>query len=445
MGDYGFGVLVQNNTGNKSTFPVRIHPHLQPPHHHHNVSQSPAAFINSTIAAGNGTAGGSPWMFPASATHSSMQDEILGGSEKPKTQQQQEMQETQEKQQLSPGNHQDSGSGGGIISELEKARSEDGKADNGTTEGTNGKDKQLRLESPVLSGFDYQETSGLGGTGPIQSSTTSSSLTGFNNWSAAIQPAPSTIINEDVSFFNPASASNGPLLFQNFSHHVSPGFGGNFSPQIGPAAAALSQHHPPPPPHPHFQHPHNQHQQHRRSPASPHPPPPFPHRNAAFGQLPHLSNSLNKPPSPWGPASYQSPSPSPGSSTSWSPGGGYGGGGGGWGGSQGRDYRRGLNGGMTPLSSISPLKKTFPNNHVVSQKYQRNNPAGFNPKTWMDDGVGRTDNIFPFQERNRSFEGFNMNTLESSLIDIMRAEQDTLKGEYNWYTWTQRRQAASVN
>ncbi|KAJ3589563.1 hypothetical protein NHX12_010408, partial [Muraenolepis orangiensis] len=31
-------------------------------------------------------------------------------------------------------------------------------------------------------------------------------------------------------------------------------------------------------------------------------------------------------------------------------------------------------------------------------------------------------------ERNRSFEGFNMNTLESSLIDIMRAEQDTLKG-----------------
>uniref|UniRef100_A0A8C6THS2 Cytoplasmic polyadenylation element binding protein 4 n=1 Tax=Neogobius melanostomus TaxID=47308 RepID=A0A8C6THS2_9GOBI len=409
MGDYGFGVLVQNNTGSKSTFPVRIHTHLPPPHHHQNVSQSPAAFINSTTAAGNGTTGGSPWLFPASATHNSVQDEILGGPEKPKAQQQQqqEMQETQEKQQLSPGSHQEGGNGSGIISDLEKTRSEEGKTDNGNSEGSNGKDK-LRLESPVLSGFDYQESSGLGERGPCD------------------PPAPSTIINEDVSFFNPASANSGPLLFQNFPHHVSPGFGGNFSPQIGPAA--LSQHHPPPPPH-HFQHPHSQHQQHRRSPASPHPPPPFSHRNAAFSQLPHLSNSLNKPPSPWGPASYQSPSPSPGSSTSWSPGGGYGsGGGGGWSGSQGRDYRRGLNGGMPPINSISPLKKTFPNNHVASQKYPRNSPAGFNPKSWIDDGVGRSDNIFPFQERTRSFDGFNMNPLESSLIDIMRAEQDSLKG-----------------
>ncbi|CAB1353003.1 unnamed protein product [Coregonus sp. 'balchen'] len=401
MGDYGFGVLLQNNTGNKSAFPVRIHPHLQPPHHHQNVSQSPAAFINNTTA-GNGSNNGSPWLFSATAAHSSMQDEILG-SEKPKAQQQ-EMQETQEKQQLSPG-HQESG----IISELEKARSEENKVEGGPSEGSNGKEK-LRLESPVLTGFDYQETSGLGTPGQ---SSTSSSLTGFNNWSAAISQTPSTIINEDVSFFNPAaSANNGPLLFQNFSHHVSPGFGGNFSPQIGP----ISQHHPP---HPHFQHPHNQHQQHRRSPASPHPPP-FPHRNAAFSQLPHLSNNLNKPPSPWG--SYQSPSPSP-SSTSWSPGGGYGG----WGGSQGREYRRGLNGGMTPLNSISPLKKTFPNNHVPSQKYSRTSP-GFNPKSWMDESVSRSENIFPFQERTRSFDGFNMHSLENSLIDIMRAEQDTLKG-----------------
>ncbi|XP_029501174.1 cytoplasmic polyadenylation element-binding protein 4-like isoform X1 [Oncorhynchus nerka] len=401
MGDYGFGVLVQNNTGNKSAFPVRIHPHLHPPHHHQNASPSPAAFINNTTS-GNGSSSGSPWLFSATAAHSSMQDEILA-SEKPKAQQQ-EMQETQEKQQLSPG-HQESV----IISELEKARSEENKVEGSPSEGSNGKEK-LRLESPVLTGFDYQETSGLGA--PAQSST-SSSLTGFNNWSAAISQTPSTIINEDVSFFNPAaSANNGALLFQNFSHHTSPGFGGNFSPQIGP----ISQHHPP---HPHFQHPHNQHQQHRRSPASPHPPP-FPHRNAAFSQLPHLSNNLNKPPSPWG--SYQSPSPSP-SSTSWSPGGGYGG----WGGSQGREYRRGLNGGMTPLNSISPLKKTFPNNHVPSQKYSRTSP-GFNPKSWMDESVSRSDNIFPFQERTRSFDGFNMHSLENSLIDIMRAEQDTLKG-----------------
>ncbi|XP_056123808.1 cytoplasmic polyadenylation element-binding protein 4b isoform X2 [Rhinichthys klamathensis goyatoka] len=400
MGDYGFGVLVQNNTGNKSAFPVRIHPHLQPPHHHQNATASPAAFINSTPA-GNGTNTGSTWLFPAAGAHSNMQDEILG-SEKPKVQQQ-ELQETQEKQQqLSPG-HQESG----IISELEKARAEEIKVESGSSDGTNGKEK-LRLDSPVLTPFDYQEPSGLG---TAAQSSTSSSLTSFNNWSAAIPPTPSTIINEDISFFNPAaSANNGPLLFQNFSHHVSPGFGGNFSPQIGP----ISQHHPP---HPHFQHPHSQHQQHRRSPASPHQPP-FPHRNAPFGQLPHLSNSLSKPPSPWG--SYQSPSPSP-SSTSWSPGGGYGG----WGGSQGREYRRGLNGGMTPLNSISPLKKTFPNNHMPQQKYSRTSP-GFNPKSWMDDS--RSENIFPFQDRPRSFDGFNMHSLENSLIDIMRAEQDTLKG-----------------
>ncbi|KAL0162111.1 hypothetical protein M9458_041507, partial [Cirrhinus mrigala] len=352
-----------NNTGNKSAFPVRIHPHLQPPHHHQNATASPAAFINSTPA-GNGSSSGSTWL--------NMQDEILG-SEKPKAQQQelQDNQEKQQQQQLSPG-HQESG----IISELEKARAEESKVESGSSDGTNGKEK-LRLESPVLTPFDYQEPSGLG---TAAQSSTSSSLTSFNNWSAAIPATPSTIINEDISFFNPAaSANNGPLLFQNFSHHVSPGFGANFSPQIGP----ISQHHPP---HPHFQHPHSQHQQHRRSPASPHPPP-FPHRSAPFGQLPHLSNNLSKPPSPWG--SYQSPSPSP-SSTSWSPGGGYGG----WGGSQGREYRRGLNGGMTPLNSISPLKKTFPNNHMPQQKYSRASP-GFNPKSWMDDS--RSENIFPFQ------------------------------------------------
>ncbi|XP_051960162.1 cytoplasmic polyadenylation element-binding protein 4-like isoform X1 [Xyrauchen texanus] len=399
MGDYGFGVLVQNNTGNKSAFPVRIHPHLQPPHHHQNATASPGAFISSTPA-GNGSSSGSTWLFPAATAHSNIQDEILG-SEKPKSQQQ-ELQETPEKQQLSPG-HQESN----IISELEKARSEESKVESGSSEGTNGKEK-LRLESPVMTPFDYQEPSGLG---TAAQSSTSSSLTSFNNWSAAIPPTPSTIINEDMGFFNPAaSANNGPLLFQNFSHHASPGFGGNFSSQIGP----ISQH---PPPHPHFQHPHSQHQQHRRSPASPHPPQ-FPHRSAPFGQLPHLSNNMSKPPSPWG--SYQSPSPSP-SSTSWSPGGGYGG----WGGSQGREYRRGLNGGMAPLNSISPLKKTFPNNHIPQQKYSRTSP-GFNPKSWMDES--RSENVFPFQDRPRSFDGFNMHSLENSLIDIMRAEQDTLKG-----------------
>ncbi|NXY34051.1 CPEB4 protein, partial [Pomatorhinus ruficollis] len=404
MGDYGFGVLVQNNTGNKSAFPVRFHPHLQPPHHHQNATPSPAAFINNNTAA-NGSSAGSAWLFPAPAAHN-IQDEILG-SEKSKAQQQ-EKQESLEKQQLSPGQSQEAG----MLSEPEKAKTEENQGDNSSENG-NGKEK-IRIESPVLTGFDYQEASGLGtSTQPLTS--TASSLTGFSNWSAAIAPSSSTIINEDASFFHQggvptASANNGALLFQNFPHHVSPGFGGSFSPQIGP----LSQHHPH---HPHFQHHHNQHQQQRRSPASPHPPP-FTHRNAAFNQLPHLANNLNKPPSPW--SSYQSPSPTP---SSWSPGGG---GYGGWGGSQGRDHRRGLNGGITPLNSISPLKKNFASNHIQLQKYARPSSA-FAPKSWMDDSLNRADNIFPFQDRTRTFD---MHSLENSLIDIMRAENDSLKGKF---------------
>lgn len=397
MGDYGFGVLVQSNTGNKSAFPVRFHPHLQPPHHHQNATPSPAAFINNNTAA-SGSSAGSAWLFPAPATHN-IQDEILG-SEKAKSQQQ-EQQDPLEKQQLSPSPGQEAV----ILPETEKAKSEENQGDNSSENG-NGKEK-IRIESPVLSGFDYQEATGLGtSTQPLTSS--ASSLTGFSNWSAAIAPSSSTIINEDASFFHQggvpaASANNGALLFQNFPHHVSPGFGGSFSPQIGP----LSQHHPH---HAHFQHHHSQHQQQRRSPASPHPPP-FTHRNAAFNQLPHLANNLNKPPSPW--SSYQSPSPTP--SSSWSPGGG---GYGGWGGSQGRDHRRGLNGGITPLNSISPLKKNFASNHIQLQKYARPSSA-FAPKSWMDDNLNRADNIFPFPDRPRTFD---MHSLESSLIDIMRAE-----------------------
>ncbi|KFO81437.1 Cytoplasmic polyadenylation element-binding protein 4 [Cuculus canorus] len=404
MGDYGFGVLVQNNTGNKSAFPVRFHPHLQPPHHHQNATPSPAAFMNNNTAA-NGSSAGSAWLFPAPAAHN-IPDEILG-SEKSKTQQQ-EKQESLEKQQLSPGQSQEAG----MLSESEKAKTEENQGDNSSENGS-GKEK-IRIESPVLTGFDYQEASGLGtSTQPLTS--TASSLTGFSNWSAAIAPSSSTIINEDASFFHQggvptASANNGALLFQNFPHHVSPGFGGSFSPQIGP----LSQHHPH---HPHFQHHHSQHQQQRRSPASPHPPP-FTHRNAAFNQLPHLANNLNKPPSPW--SSYQSPSPTP---SSWSPGGG---GYGGWGGSQGRDHRRGLNGGITPLNSISPLKKNFASNHIQLQKYARPSSA-FAPKSWMEDSLNRADNIFPFQDRTRTFD---MHSLENSLIDIMRAENDTLKGKF---------------
>ncbi|XP_029578934.1 cytoplasmic polyadenylation element-binding protein 4 isoform X2 [Salmo trutta] len=425
MDDYGFGVLVKNNgSGNKSAFPVRIPPHLQPqpPHLNHPANpSSPPSFVNSTSAT-NG--GGSAWLFPSVTPHSNMQDEILD-SDKSKALDLQDLQEKAQPQVVSPGQQE----AGGGLGELDGILPEDGSMEKGSLE-TGGKEK-LRggMDSPpVLGGFDYQDSLGMGTSG-AQSSTTSSSLTSFNNWSPTIPSNPSPVIGEDVGggFFGPAgSNANGPqMLFQNFSHHAGPGFGGaggSFSPQIGP----VSQHHPPP----HHYHPHNQGvpPQHRRSPAPPHPPqpsfPPHPHRSGAFTQLPHLAPAQSKPPSPWG--SYQSPAPP--TSTSWSPGGG---GYGGWGGSQGvREYRRGLNGGVTALNSISPLKKSFPNNQVPSQKYPRNT-SGFNQKAWMEDSMSRTDN-FPFQERTRSFDGFSMHSLENSLIDIMRAEQDSLKGRYGF-------------
>lgn len=88
-----------------------------------------------------------------------------------------------------------------------------------------------------------------------------------------------------------------------------------------------------------------------------------------------------------------------------------------------REYRRGLGGGMTGLNSISPLKKSFPNNQVdtvllspahssmvahyiccetvlqvPSQKFPRNTSA-FNHKGWVEDGMSRGDSVYPFQVR----------------------------------------------
>ncbi|XP_078087284.1 cytoplasmic polyadenylation element-binding protein 4b isoform X1 [Mustelus asterias] len=414
MGDYGFGLLVQtNNTNSKVAFPVRYH------HQQQNAAT------------------GSAWLFPASAPQT-MQDELLL-SEKSKQQQQ---------HQLSPRLEQAAPE---LVLLSDSPKSEE--------ENLSSSKEKLRMESPILPAFDYHEppppppssssssscsssssnnnNSGLGGAGPAgtaslasssSSSTaaTASSLTGFSNWSAAMTPP---TVGEDNFFHQGLPSANGAMLFQNFPHHVSPGFGGSFSPQM-----ALSQqhhhphphhhpHHPPPPPPPPHHHHHQPppQQQQRRSPASPHPAP-FPHRNA-FNQLPHLANSIGKPPSPWN--SYQTPSPS----SSWSSGGG--GGVGVWGGSQGRDHRRGMTGGMAGLNSISPMKKPFPGSHIPAHKYSRSSPA-FPPKSWMEDSMLRNDNILPFQDRTRLYDTLNMHSLESSLIDIMRAEQDPLKGRLNY-------------
>uniref|UniRef100_A0A3P9HCV5 Cytoplasmic polyadenylation element-binding protein 4-like n=4 Tax=Oryzias TaxID=8089 RepID=A0A3P9HCV5_ORYLA len=418
MGDYGFGVLVKSGSSNKPAFPVRIPPHLQS--HLPSNPPSPPSFINNSCS----TNGGSAWLFPPVAQHTNMQDEIL----EPDKSKALDLQDVPEKPQvqahsqtLSPGQPE---SGGGLT-EIEGALAEDGSLEKGSMENSGGKEK-LRMESPVLSSFDYQDSLGMG-TSCAQSTSSSSSLISFNNWSPAVPSTQSPVVGEDVGgFLGPAgtNANGPPLLFQNFSPHPSPGFGGSFSPQIGP----VSQHHPPTPHSQHY-HPHSPGvQQHRHSPASPHQPQTsfsqHPHRAGPFSQLPHLATSQNKSHSPWG--SYQSPSTP--TSTSWNPGG-YGG----WGGTQGvRDCRRGVGGGMTGHNSISPMKKSFPNNQLPSQKFLRNN-SGINQKGWVEDNMNRNDNVYPFQpDRTRPFDGFSMVSLENSLIDIMRAEQDSLKGRYSF-------------
>ncbi|MEQ2167470.1 Cytoplasmic polyadenylation element-binding protein 4 [Goodea atripinnis] len=326
---------------------IRYKPqHLQ----HSSNPPSPPSFVSNACSSN----GGSAWLFPSVAQHGNMQDEILE-SDKSNSLDLQDMQEKSQvqaqPQTLSPGQQEV----GGGLTELDGAHPEDSSLEKGSLESSTGKEK-LRIESPVLSSFDYQDNLGMA-TSCAQSTSSPSSLTSFNNWSPAVASNQSPVVGEDVgAFFGPAgSNANGPpLLFQNFSHHAGPGFGvgGSFSPQIGP----VTQHHPPTP------HPHGQGipQQHRRSPASPHQPqpsfPPHPHRAGPFAQLPHLAPAQSKPPSPWG--SYQSLSTP--TSTSWSQGG-YSG----WGGTQGvREYRRGVGGGLTSLNSYSPLKKSFPNNQL---------------------------------------------------------------------------------
>ncbi|KAK5870431.1 hypothetical protein PBY51_025064 [Eleginops maclovinus] len=92
--------------------------------------------------------------------------------------------------------------------------------------------------------------------------------------------------------------------------------------------------------------------------------------------------------------------------------------------SWGRDHRRGGGSG----THASPLKKPFTTTIIAPPKYPRS--AG--PKLWMEENLYHTDGnsntLMPRQERSRMYDSLNMHSLESSLIDIMRAEQDPLKG-----------------
>uniref|UniRef100_A0A667XL56 Cytoplasmic polyadenylation element binding protein 2 n=1 Tax=Myripristis murdjan TaxID=586833 RepID=A0A667XL56_9TELE len=216
-------------------------------------------------------------------------------------------------------------------------------------------------------------------------------------------------------FFYPGIPSSiNPAFFQSFSPvSANPcaginvqGFSGPFSPQINVP----------------------QQPQSRRSPVSPQMHP----QQGAFLQQRNNYNH-HQPmvkPSPWG--SHQ--------------GSGWGSGGMSW----GRDHRRG--GGMGvpgSVSHVSPMKKPFSSNVIAPPKFPRSG-GSLGPKSWLEENMFRTDSnsntllplqvhksvwmiqayfcTFVSQDRSRVYDSLNMHSLESSLIDIMRAEQDPMKG-----------------
>ncbi|XP_052450787.1 cytoplasmic polyadenylation element-binding protein 2 isoform X4 [Carassius gibelio] len=214
---------------------------------------------------------------------------------------------------------------------------------------------------------------------------TSSPPPPVNNAANAINQIPTT---EPDNFYPGIPSSINPGFFQSFSANPCPvqGFSNPFSPQI------------------------NAPPQSRRSPLSPQIPP-------QQGAFLHQRNNYNHhqpmmKQSPWG--SHQG--------SGWTSGGV----------SWGRDHRRG--GGMGvpgSLNQISPMKKPFSSNVIAPPKFPRS-AGSLGPKSWIEENMFRTDNnsntLLPLQDRSRMYDSLNMHSLESSLIDIMRAEQDPLKG-----------------
>ncbi|XP_060885529.1 cytoplasmic polyadenylation element-binding protein 2 isoform X2 [Labrus mixtus] len=248
------------------------------------------------------------------------------------------------------------------------------------------------------------QTSGVGGS-------SSPSLPGFGTpWSvqtssspppAPINPIHANTINQmpnadsDNSFYPGIPSSINPAFFQSFSPvSANPcaginvqGFSGPFSPQINVP----------------------QQPQSRRSPVSPQMHP----QQGAYLQQRNNYNQ-HQPmvkPSPWG--GHQ--------------GNGWGSGGMSW----GRDHRRGSGMGVPgSVSHVSPLKKPFSGNVIAPPKFPRS-AGSLGPKSWLEENMFRTDSnsntLLPLQDRPRMYDSLNMHSLESSLIDIMRAEQDPMK------------------
>ncbi|XP_078401118.1 cytoplasmic polyadenylation element-binding protein 2 isoform X2 [Cetorhinus maximus] len=306
-------------------------------------------------------------------------------------------QQQQQQQQLH--HHQDTGGGGGGGSAGGGSSSSSGGSSNGSS------------PSPVaaLTGFGTAWSPAPAAqvsTPPGSGAAAAANAPGLSAGGPGICPVPSPA--ED-SFFHGIPSINGTVLFQSFAANaagMSQGYGGG-----GGTFSPLPQQ----------QQQQQQQQQSRRSPVGLHHHHHPQHHQAAF---PHQRNtySHHQPimkQSPWN--SHQSSGWSAGVS---------------WGGMQTRDHRRTGGVGMpTTMNQISPLKKPFSSNIIAPPKFPRSAPT-LPPKSWIEDNVFRTDNnsntLLPLQDRTRLYDSLNMHSLENSLIDIMRAEHDPLKGRLGY-------------
>ncbi|XP_060942937.1 cytoplasmic polyadenylation element-binding protein 3 isoform X2 [Limanda limanda] len=250
------------------------------------------------------------------------------------------------------------------------------------------------MESPILPGLSFHQQPLQETGGPLSSPSSSFGST----WSTGTSNA------ADDSFFQGVPSVNGTMLFQNFPHHVNPVYGGNFSPQIGLAPQSQQQQHQQPAPQP-------QQPQQRRSPVSPSQGP-FPQRNA-YQTVMNNGKGSSSPASSSAWNNHQNAA----WSTASNP----------WSGLQaGRDPRRAVGvGGPSPMNPISPMKKSYTSNIIAPPKFPR--PGPLTPKPWMEDSAFRTDNsnnILPFQDRNRPFDAFSLHSLENSLMDMIRTDHD---------------------
>ncbi|XP_037685343.1 cytoplasmic polyadenylation element-binding protein 2 isoform X7 [Choloepus didactylus] len=269
---------------------------------------------------------------------------------------------------------------------------------------------------------------------PPGSSTATPGGSGGGGGPLSAMPPPSP--DSENGFYPGLPSSMNPAFFPSFSP-VSPhgcaglsvpasggggggGFGGPFSAAAVPPPPAMNlpQQQPPPPAAP-------QQPQSRRSPVSPQLQ--QQHQAAAAAFLQQRNSYNHHQPllkqSPW--SNHQSSGWGTGSMS--------------WGAMHGRDHRRTGNMGIPgTMNQISPLKKPFSGNVIAPPKFTRSTPS-LTPKSWIEDNVFRTDNnsntLLPLQvrmDRSRMYDSLNMHSLENSLIDIMRAEHDPLKGRLSY-------------